>query len=189
MTASGKTAIGMKNSKMIPSCAVQAKPLEVSRMIKGIHASILGLLSLTSFAQEPSLPARQSIDPLVSIRERGRSGAVTQIPREPVAPIPSLSEIAVSEDRIIAELAPSESVRKGLDAIFTYRASRRGDVVIPVSKRAAATVLKTTARLGLMLLKATVPAGVSYPDFADPVVGDHVRWLRSPRGDFPQEYH
>jgi hypothetical protein len=50
------------------------------------------------------------------------------------------------------------------------------------------SVVKANAKLGLMLLSAAPPGGTAYPEFAEPVMGEKVEWLRFPHEDYPKEF-
>ena len=130
------------------------------------------------------------ISPSVIIRERGQEtgGFASPGSRGPGSAPPTWAAVAVANGRILSEFIPKASVRKGLVALFVYPAPTGGDVIFLTSQRSAASVLKADPKLGLMLIAAATPTGTSYPEFSDPVLGQHIRWLRFPHQGFPKEY-
>jgi hypothetical protein len=96
------------------------------------------------------------------------------------------SGIAVGEGHVLAEFIPSSSVSKGIVVHF-ISPPPWGDVWRPSIQRAPATVLKADQKLGLMLLVATSTTEINYPELAEPVVGEKVRWVRYPHGSLPRE--
>jgi hypothetical protein len=98
------------------------------------------------------------------------------------------SGIAVADDRILAEFIPNANVGKGLVAIFSHTRPHHGDVIRFAHQSVSVSVVKANAKLGLMLLSAAAPGGTAYPEFAEPVMGEKVEWLRFPHEDYPKEF-
>src|ERR1035438_214215 len=144
----------------------------------------------TAPTQNQTRGTARLISPSVIIRELGQEvgGLAPPGSRPPRSASPTWAGIAIANGRILSEFIPSASVRKGLVALFYYPASTGGDVIHVTSQRSAASVLKAEPKLGLMLIAAATPRGTSYPEFSDPVLGQHIRWLRFPHQGFPKEY-